>query len=156
MHVLLTRTFTPPAALEYAKIAAVKVEDNVERWIDLWVVFGEDVAGTFVEYIDPDTGQQVPPVLIHIENGQHPLADRGTSLKKCDPCDLWYGLEETCTNCGNPTHPYAGFTRFRNRTPQRPKVLNAFWDALYKFLTDEEVPDPTTGVLRKLIDGTVV
>lgn len=155
MHVRLTRHRTPPATLERAKIAAVKLEDNVERWIDLWIVFGTEEAGTFVEYRDPDTGQQLPAVLVHLEDGQNPLAPRGTALSRCGDCGAWGGLLATCRDpeCEGAMIPYDGLSRFLELKGKGKAAAAGFWEALYSFVLAEEVPDPETGELRRLLDG---
>lgn len=155
MHVRLTTPFTPPPALELAKIAAVKVEENREDWVDLWVVYGTEEDGRFREYQDPQTGQNIPAVGIHIENGHHPLAQRGTALSQCDACGAWGALPGPCDErrCDGTRQPYDGLTRLLALEGDRPGALVSFWRVLYRFLLTEQVPDPDTGELRKLLDA---
>lgn len=142
-----------PVVLPVAKIGAFKVEEVAGKWIDIWVTFGVSVSGVFEEYTDAKTGRNVPTLDIHVEDGCHPL-DPTTSLRKCQDCSVWYKLDTTCPNCGKATVPYDGYSRlaafegtgsFRKHTK----------DALYEFITTEEVPDPETWIVRKLLDGTV-
>ena len=157
MHVRLTNPYTPPAALELAKIAAVKVEENREDWIDLWIVYGTEEGGAFREYQDPVTGQVIAAVLVHLEDGHHPLAPRGTALSRCDTCEAWGAFPGPCEvdGCSGTREPYDGLTRLLALEADRPRAVLSFWRALYRFLMAEEVPDPSTGELRKLLDAEI-
>jgi len=150
MPVTLNRTIEP-VTLDSAKVVAFKVENNVERWVEVWVAFGQDVDGAFVEYRDPATGSTVSPAYFKVEDGLHPLSPH-MSLRKCPACGLWWKLEAECS-CGESTVPYDGFTRLASSSPSGGSLYAAIAVALYAFLTSEIVPDPSTWELVRLLDA---
>jgi hypothetical protein len=142
-----------PVILHKAKVAAFKVEDNVEHWIEVWVVVGEvNDEGVFQEWHDPITGATRPALYYKLEMGVHPMRP-GQSLRRCPSCGAWHGLELVC-GCGSPTAPYDGFARacFIETPYNNPR--NVLRYALYSFLTSEEVPHPDTGEMVKLVNAT--
>jgi len=138
-----------PVVLGFAKIVALKVEDNVEHWAKVWVSYGTMVDDQWVEYCDPTTGNVIPPKEYHLEDGHHPLA-QGTSLRLCPSCGLWWGLETECS-CGEGTVPYDGFSRLASSAPVGGSIYSVIRDSLYTFLTSELVPNPLTGEVEPLL-----
>ena len=138
-----------PVVLPFAKIVAIKIEDNVEHWVKLWVSFGTLEEGQWVEYVDPNTGLTAGVKEYHLEDGHNPLM-HGQSLRKCTSCGLWWGLETECS-CGESTEPYDGFSRIAMLSPSGDTIYTAIKDILYTFLTTEEIPDPVTGEVKPLL-----
>jgi len=138
-----------PIILHHAKVVAIKVEDNVEQWVKLWVSYGSMVDGVWAEYVDPNTGLTAGATEYHIENGHNPLM-HGQGLRKCPSCGLWWTLETECS-CGEETEPYDGFTRLASAAPSGGSLYEVIKLAVYAFLTAEEVPDPITGEVRPLL-----
>lgn len=146
MPVTLKDPITPPTA-DTAKVVAFKVEDNVERWIIIWVCEGALVDGEFVQ------NEALPVLEFKIEDGNHPLAN-GRALRKCVECGRWHGLETACLACGGDLTPYDGFTRLNMQAPEGPTMYHAIKNALYGFLTAEMVPE--VGVDGALGDEVVL
>lgn len=141
-----------PPQLSVAKVVAIKIENNVEQWVETWVSFGSMIDGVFVEYVDPITHIKVTPAHYKIEDGNHPLQP-GASLRRCQSCEKWYGLETACS-CGGATVPYDGLTRLMDAAPVGANMHDAISSAIYNFLLNEIVPDPQTGELKALLDAT--
>lgn len=144
-------------ALDRIRIASFKVEDNPYRnqyWIEIWCVLGRMENGAFVEYLDPNTGAEA--VYFKIENGKHPL-DNDQGLGRCNACGAWAKtISGNCEadGCSGEIQPYDGFVRLALGTPPALDTYrNILKDGLYAFLTTEEVPDPVTGEMRKLIEA---
>lgn len=136
--------------LDTVKVVSFKVEDNPssqQYWVLSWSVLGYMDGPTFIEYMNPLTGQQA--VYHRIENGFNPLME-GRMLGKCDDCDEWV-LDQnsgTCPLCGVGTvEPYDGYTRLYKNQKIKTKDIE-------DFLCDEEVPDPDTGVVQYILDAT--
>jgi len=152
MPVTLHRTIEP-VVLDSAKVVAFKVENNVERWVEIWVAFGQIVEGSFVEHADPVTGIRVPPAYFKIEDGCHPLSPN-TALRKCSACGAWCKLEIACPDCGGATVPYDGFSRLAGTLIAGGSNLHGTLAAvLYAFLLGESVPDLDTWDASPLLDA---
>jgi len=132
MPVPLKNPIVPPPA-DTAKVAAFKVEDNVEQWIIIWVCEGTMDGDEFVP------NPMCPPLEFKIEDGNHPL-DNGRSLRKCPECGKWYGLETVCPDDGTETVPYDGFMRIAMSPPSGMTMYECIKSELYAFLTTESVP----------------
>lgn len=154
----------PETIIDAFKVANHEVEDNVERWLNMWVIYGNIVDGVFVEYHDPATGQPIPPTQVKLEDGHHPLVP-DSALTKCPSCGKWFQLETNCdeADCdGAELLPYDGFSRAGTWGISDPTYYDDLpgkcpyfvtKKALYEFLRTELVPDPTTGEERPLIDA---
>lgn len=154
MPILLSKSLEP-VILARGKIVAIKIEVNQEHWVDVWISYGNTIDGVWTEWADEKTGRKIDPTCYHIEDGVHPLSP-GASLRRCPDCYKWYGLELVCTTCGAGTLPYDGLTRAMSAvTADGATVYAAIRDVLYDFLLTEELPDPVTGELALLLDGTV-
>lgn len=156
----------PSTVVDTIKIVNHQVEDNVEKWIDIYYVFGTIVDGEFVQYFDPVTAMGIPVQRVKLEVGNHPL-DPGTGLRKCPSCGKWYRLEVECEDCtGVATVPYDGLLRSMMWGAQDPAHYTSnpaepvcpyfvMKRALYEFLIAEQVPDPDDWPnMRPLVDAT--
>lgn len=143
----------PAMTLDKAKVAAFKVENNQENWIEIWVIYGADVDGRFVEYQDPATGHTIPVTYIKLETGSHPLRP-GTALRKCSVCGKWLSLslcdEPGCEDAS--ALPYDGFARAAFMETGQNQPYHVMKSAIYSFVMSEIVPDPDTWENRPLID----
>jgi hypothetical protein len=140
--------------LDKAKIAAFKVERNVEQWIEVWVVYGYEEKGEFVQQIAPEPGGAI--LHLKIEDGAHPLAP-GMALGRCDSCGRWYSVARgSCLveSCSGTVRPYDGYTRLASLPPTGGTIYEAIRDVLYDFLTTERVPLPDDfAEIRPLLAG---
>ncbi len=156
----------PETLVDTIKIVNHQVEDNVEKWVDIYYVFGTMVADEFVQYFDPVTALGIPVQRVKLENGSHPLA-LGTALRKCPTCGKWFRLETVCdvTECQEvELDHYDGFTRFMEWGADDPNHYDSppacpcevMKRAMYEFLIAEHVPDPDDDWpnLRPLVDAT--
>jgi len=107
--------------------------------------------------MDPETYSEA--VYIKLEDGHHPLAP-SVGLGKCDACGMWAkgtpGAECADVECSGTVQPYDGWTRATAKTPPAGLTIRESLAYLcYQFLMLEEVPDPETGELVKLLDGAL-
>lgn len=146
--------------LDRVRITALKVEQNVcagQLWVEFWLCLGyQAVPGddnTFVQQIDPDTGNDVYSYL-KIENGMNPFRS-GMMLGKCDSCGKWFPLVGgPCDDCSGTIQPYDGWTRLVFMPVSAGgSIYTVIRDNAYNFFCNEEVPDPDTWELRKLLDA---
>lgn len=133
--------------LRHAKIVNFTLEDNVARYVIVYVAFGEMIDDFFVEWVDPTTGVKCEPKRFKIEDGIHPQQEN-RSLRRCPDCGKWFGLESICDSCGAATDPYDGLTRLALDGLDRINVRR-----IARFLMREVVPDPVTGQVGKLLDA---
>lgn len=157
MSVLLNQ---PKQTIELprARVAAIKIEENPyrgQRWIEFYIVLGRVVGSNFEQFAEPETGSEVYEY-IKIENGLHPLR-AGMALGKCDVCGTWFAKNNgACTevDCTGTIQPYDGWTRLALAIITKGRSLFVeVQDGSYSFLTTEEVPDPDTWEMRKLLEG---
>jgi len=145
--------------LDLARIAAMKIETNPcigQMFVEIWVIVGRLEDGKLVQYPDPRTGQPAA-WYFKIEDGNHPMAPN-RALGRCPNCGAWHqtvagvcGVE----GCEGVIVPYDGMTRLCMAAPSGACMYEAIQNAAYAFLLGEKVPDPVTGELVKLLDGTV-
>lgn len=118
--------------LDQARIMKIEIESNLckhgldanHMYIDIYVVWGRDVDGSFAEHIDPETTAVAQ--YFRISDGMNPHArpalpgvnpaSDGPPLGKCDnaECEAWQdrGIGETCPDCkAGKVQPYDGFSR---------------------------------------------
>ena len=150
-----------PPALTHARIMRIEVEDNIEKSVVLWVSLGTKEGEEFVEWHHPITGV-TSTIRIKLEDGHHPIT--GTALGKCPICDRWWP-STMCPECQE--HPalnmYDGFSRLTaDMTPQvvgladTTNLRTFVGAACYAFLLNEEIPDPDTWEIRKLLSAQIV
>jgi hypothetical protein len=149
------------ALIDRARIASIKIEENRymgQRWVEFWIVFGRldnpDDLNSFKQYINPNTGEIAK--YIKLENGCHPLVS-GRALGKCDTCEKWKSyINGDCDtpNCSGIIEPYDGLTRLITAiTEGELSIFEEIKNISYGFLINEEIPDPITGELIKLLDA---
>lgn len=154
---MISLTIPPdPPAITHAKVAAMKMEDNVEHWIKAWLTFGYLDGEDFIEWRDPHSGSILSPVALHFEDGVHPL-DPSRGLRQCPTCGEWYATETECPTCQVATTPYDAFSRLVGATPSGGKTCClGMTCAIYQLAVTDQVPDLVTGALRVLVDGSYV
>jgi len=154
----------PTVPLDKARIASYKPELNAGQgrlWLEVWVVLGKlldpEDEDSFVEYPVPSTGAAA--LEFKIEDGVHPLRP-GTGLGKCDQCGEWHPrMSGPCglPGCEGTVIMYDGFSRIR--TP--PEEIDGdccfliHSAKMLEFLVNEEVPDPDTWEMVKVLDATL-
>lgn len=152
-------------ALDHARIANVVFEHNPaigQRWIEFWITPGRlEKPGdpdSFMPYVNPVTGEGAWH--IKVENGHHPLRP-SMGLGRCDTCGAWQkGLPGgPCPGkgCGGTVEPYDGWTRFMtSQAPAHQGIGLQVMETSYRFLLDEEVPDPDDfRSMVKLLEGAI-
>jgi hypothetical protein len=152
-------------ALDKAKVMKVVIELNPRMrgpYIDVYLVWGRDVEGQFVEQIDPETTAEAQ--YYRIAPGQNPTArpsfaggdqsGEGPALGKCDVCGIWHTRTSgPCSEagCNGEVKPYDGFQRLAAKAPDGSNLYDSIANAIYGFLTTEQVPDPATGEIKHLL-----
>lgn len=155
--------------LDQARIAAIKIENNPYMgtyWIEVFLVYGRMVADVWEQHADPNNGAIAQ--YYRIAPGENPHArpafsgsdpsGSGSPLGKCDGCGAWDISKRSgpCSGegCNGTVHPYDGFQRLAAAAPRGASNYDVIKNAVYDFLTTEEVPDPVTGEIRKLLAAT--
>ena len=157
MPVKLTHPYQS-VALDLVKVAAIKVEENPSqgtRWVEVWAVLGRMEGDVFVQYADPITGEKAWRYF-KIEDANHPRLPN-VGLGKCSACSAWLRgqVSGQHAGCGGAVAPYDGWTRLQASVPAGSNIREAIARAVYAFLLSEEVPDPDSWDVAKLIDGTL-
>lgn len=147
-----------PPVLTHARVMRVEIEDNIERSATLYVSLGVlDADDNFVEWRHPVTGLTATRK-IKMEDGHHPLTEQ--ALGQCPECSKWWAAT-VCPECeGSPAlTPYDGHTRMTQQIvgalglSESTDIRTVIGTACYVFLISEEVPDPDTWEMRKLISA---
>jgi hypothetical protein len=149
--------------LDRVRIACIKIEYNPykgQTWVEFWLTIGRlAVPGneaSFQQHIDPDTGEEVFAYL-KIENGMNPFRG-GTMLGKCGTCGKWFALVSgSCDadGCDGTIGPYDGFTRLMTATASAGTIFDAIANIAYSFLCTEQVPDPDTWEIKRLLEANL-
>lgn len=139
-----------------AKIAAFKIECNIERWLDIWIIYGDDDGGQepWVDYHHTILNVGIPPTYIHIENGMHPLC-HGMALRQCPTCGKFFRLETECDvlECdGAVLIPWPGLDIFCQWVTEHNTPYNVMQAAMYGYLMDTMIPDLDTWELRQILE----
>lgn len=155
-------------AIDEARVAAIHIENNPfkgTQWIDIYVVLGREVDGVWQQYVDPISEaiaqyyRITPGCNPHARPtffGHGPLGD-GVALGKCNVCGVWHPIKSgPCSEegCEGTVEPYDGFQRLVSLVPVGDTIYDAIKNAVYAFLTSEQVPDPLTGEIRPLLAAT--
>lgn len=132
--------------LDYASIAAMKLEDNPVKgtqFLEIWITLHHKDGLDYIECSNPLTGE--PAIYYKIEDGKNPLAPE-QALGKCDTCGVWYqATSGACTEggCSGTIVPYDGFTRLDAiTTAAGTTIMDKFRDLVLQFCIAEDVPDP--------------
>lgn len=149
-----------PPALTHARVMRIEIEDNIECSVTLYVSLGTMDDGNFVEWRHPVTGLTAT-TKIKVEDGHHPLTEQ--ALGKCSTCDKWWP-STMCPECsGSPALTmYDGYTRLTAMLVSElglsssNDVRTVIGAACYAYLLDENIPDPDTWELRKLISAQMI
>jgi len=159
-RIKLKRETPPPPPITHMKVVAFKLEDNVERWIEIWVSYGTYIDDKWQEWYDEDTKVKKEPLHFKIEDGCHPVVS-SMSLRKCPTCGKWFSLEQICDvpECGGvATVPYDGYTRLmREHIPtlcaEGKSCLSRIKERITSFVVKESVPNAMTWEIEPLIFG---
>lgn len=161
MPVELTLEEQPPA-LTHARVMRIEIEDNIEKSVTVYVSGGTlDAQGGFVEWRHPVTGL-TSTVKIKLEDGHHPLTEQ--ALGKCPICEKWWPAT-ICPECDGDVslNMYDGFARMTMGMNPQVLGLSVTTDlrtiisaACYGFLLNEDIPDPDTWALRKILSAQIV
>lgn len=154
----------PAVPLDKALTVSFKPELNKYRgslWVEVWVVLGKlydpEDEDSFVEYVIPTTGAAA--LYFKIEDGCHPLRP-GMALGKCGTCGAWHNrISGECgeDGCAGAVSMYDGFSRIRVPPEgcEGDCCFTAISEKIMKWLISEEVPDPDTWELVKVLDATI-
>ena len=144
----------------------MKMENNPfsgSKWIDLFLVYCTDDS----QQVDPESGA----IAIHyrFEEGRNPTGRKvyvgqqpcssEYALGQCDTCGAWASrVSGECPegDCDGTIKPYSGMNRMCAAQVGGGCCADVMMEHFYAFLTTEEVPDPLDGVVKKLLDATVV
>lgn len=159
MPVLLTDPLES-VPLERIRVAAIKWENNPlkgQQWVEIWLTLVHLVGEDLVQYVDPNTGDEAH--YIKVEDGVHPLAP-DTALGKCDTCAAWYARttgECDEIGCEGTVQPHPCYARLcaESIDPTADCVWQSLRKGVYNWLLSEDVPDPDTWVVRKILDGSL-
>lgn len=154
--------------LDKARVVAINIENNPylnQYWVDVFVVLGLEVDGQWIQHVDPDDGaiakyyRIAPGCNPHARPAFQSVDPRGdgVALGKCNTCGVWHPAKTgacTAEGCSGSVLPYDGFQRLVLGQAAGSTNYDVIKNAVYGFLTTEQVPDPVTGEIRPLLAAT--